>query len=214
MLRWGGGNQGEVRPATVYRSGQLSPSGLSRAIREHGIKTVLNLRGENPDQSWYRDERRTTVSEGATQIDFPMASDQWLSRQQLTGLIEILDHAEPPVLVHCEWGAERTGLTCAIAELLRPDGTIASARAQFSAYYLFLPIKDGLVMRGHLDRYARWLELRGEPHTPRAFREWAAHVYVPGRPSREYWPLQVYPIKVVSRPGRDRVAVWGEGARK
>ena len=138
-----------------------------------------------------------------------MSSDQWLSREQSTALLDILDHASYPILIHCEWGAERTGLVAAITELLRDDASLADATAEFSPYYLFLPIKDGLVMRGHLDLYADWLDRTHHAHTPATFRSWLSEVYQPGNPSREHWPCNPYPLKIVSRPEGGSVSTWG-----
>lgn len=209
-VRWTTGNFGTVVPERIYRSGQPTPVFLSRAIRDHRIRTVLNLRGSNPDQAWYRGEREATLAAGATQVDFPMSSDQWLSHDQARTLLEILDRAEYPILIHCEWGAERTGLVSAICELLRPGGTLDDARREFSTYYLFLPLKDGRVMRGHLDRYAEWLGRRGEEHSPETFRLWLTRSYQPGSPSRQHWECNPYPLKVVTRPGAEAVAMWGK----
>lgn len=197
------GNLGTIVPGRIFRSAQLSPERLAGLIRTRGIKTVLNLRGANPDQSWYRAESATTVASGATQIDVPMASDQWLSREQVQTLLEVLDSAQEPILVHCEFGAERTGLVSAMIELLRPGGNLESARSQFSVRYLFVPFKDGLVMRGHLDAYEAWLLAEHTPHSPERFRQWLTAVYRPGMPSREYWPCNPYPRKVVTTPGPD-----------
>ena len=213
-LRYATGNFGTVQSGRVYRSAQPSGSSISRTLRDHHIKTVLNLRGENVEQAWYRDERDATLAAGAIQLDFPMASDQWLSCAQLAGLIDILEHADAPMLIHCEWGLERTGLVSALSELLRPNGSLSSAYAQFSLYYLFIYWKDGRVMRGHLDSYAQWLSQTHRDHSPATFRFWAAEIYQPGRPSREYWPMEVYPIKVVTRPNGARVAVWNERAKR
>jgi protein tyrosine phosphatase (PTP) superfamily phosphohydrolase (DUF442 family) len=198
--RWGTGNFGAVAPGRIYRSAQLSPGGLARTLRVHRIRTVLNLRGSNPDQPWYRAERAATLAAGATQVDVPMSSDQWLSRDQARTLLQVLDGSDYPLLIHCEWGAERTGLVSAIAALLRPGSTPADARAQFSPYYLFLPIRDGRVMAGHLDGYEAWLREHRATHTPDQFRRWLVEVYRPGFPSRETWPYNPYPLVVVTRP--------------
>jgi hypothetical protein len=88
----------------------------------------------------------------------------------------------------------------AIAELLRPGGSTAAARRQFSAWYLYLPVKDGLTMRGHVELYEAWLARAGRAHTPQVFREWVAREYRPGYPSREDWPFDPYPLVVISRP--------------
>src|SRR5215211_1350251 len=49
-------NFGVVTPGRVYRSAQMPAGSLARTVREHRIKTVLNLRGANPTQHWYRAE--------------------------------------------------------------------------------------------------------------------------------------------------------------
>lgn len=202
-VRRSAGNFGTVEPGRVYRSAQLDAGAIGRAIREHGIKTVLNLRGPNPDQAWYREEVAATVASGATQVDVPLASDQWLSRAQAATLLDLLGRVEYPILIHCEFGAERTGMVSAFVELLKPGGTLADARAQFSIRYLFLPVKDGLVMLGHVDRYESWLRDHGLAHTPDQFRRWLSSDYRPDSPSREYWPCNPYPLKVVTRLGPD-----------
>ena len=200
FTRWIGGNQGTVAPGMVHRSGQLSGSGLGRTIRSKGIRAVLNLRGGNPSERWYQEERGATLANGATLIDFAMASDMYLSRNQARALVELLERCEKPMLIHCQWGAERTGLASAFAELLRPGGSLRNARAEFSPYYLYLPIRDGLTMRRHLDRYESWLAGQRVGHSPETFRRWVRDGYTPGSPSREEWPYDPYPLVVVHRP--------------
>jgi hypothetical protein len=202
--RWGTGNFGVVEPGRIYRSAQLGPGGLARTLGAYRIRTVLNLRGSNPDRAWYRAERAATLAAGATQVDVPMSSDQWLARDQARTLLEVLDAGAYPLLIHCEWGAERTGLVAAIATLLRPGSSLADARAQFSPYFLFLPLRDGRVMAGHLDAYEAWLRRKRVDHTPARFRLWLAQDYRPGSPSREYWPYNPYPLVVVTRPPAGR----------
>ena len=99
----------------------MSPSALLRTLREHQVKTVLNLRGPNPRDSWYRDEVATTLAAGATQIDLPLSSCVWMSRIQFRTLVRVLDTCEYPVLFHCAWGSERTGLAAAVASCCRPE---------------------------------------------------------------------------------------------
>lgn len=212
-VRWVGGNQGALVPDQVYRSGQLTGGGLTRAIERHGVKTVLNLRGSNPDEPWYQDEREATLAAGATLVDVAMASDLWLTREQARVLVDVIETCERPMLVHCQWGAERTGLVSAIIELLRPGGSLKSAYGVFSPYYLYLPISDGLVMRAHVDRYAGWLSAQKIEHAPDVFRRWLTSVYAPGSPSREEWPYDPYPLAVITRPGDPRSPVDGPSSR-
>ncbi|WP_250846629.1 phosphatase domain-containing putative toxin [Aquisphaera insulae] len=179
----------------------MPPNALARTLREQHIRTVLNLRGSNPRERWYRDELRATLDAGATQVDIPLSSCVWMSRIQLRTLVKILESSEYPLIVHCAWGSERTGLTAAISELLRPGGTIDSARAQLAIRYLYVPLGDGKIMGELVEQYAGWVRERGLSHDPSVFRRWVESGYLPGKPSREAWPYDPTPLSVVTRPG-------------
>jgi protein tyrosine phosphatase (PTP) superfamily phosphohydrolase (DUF442 family) len=204
-----------VQPGRIYRSGQMPARALEPTLEEHRIKTVLNLRGANPDESWYRDEMESTRTRGATHVDIAMSSCLWMSRAQLKTLVRTLDTVEYPLLIHCAWGSERTGLASAFAELLRPNSEIADARAQFSVRYLFVRVNDGKVMAEHLDQYEEWLNNQGIAHTPANFRRWVDEGFRPGHPSREDWPYDPYPLVVIKPPNRaaaSRPVAAGEAA--
>jgi protein tyrosine phosphatase (PTP) superfamily phosphohydrolase (DUF442 family) len=193
-------NFGQVLPGAIFRSGQMPPSALAQTIREHGIKTVLNLRGSNPSDAWYRNELAATLDNGATHVDVAMSSCLWISRAQLHALVERLEKSERPLLIHCAWGSERTGLTSAFAALLRPGGTLDDARAQFSIRYLFVRMNDGKVMAEHLDQYESWLHRIGLTHSPANFKRWVDEGFKPGHPSREDWAYDPYPLVIINRP--------------
>ena len=200
-VRRASGNLGTIEPDRVYRSAQLTPAQLINVVGRHHIKTILNLRGSNPDQSWFNQEVSTAMDCGVNHVSIPVASDQWLSHEQVETLLQVLDNAEYPMLVHCEFGAERTGLVSAIIALLRPKSTLQDGYSQFTAAHMFLPIKDGLVMLGHIQKYESWLKASGKIHEPAQFCQWLKEIYTPEKPSREYWPCSPYPRKVVWSPG-------------
>ena len=204
--RLGTDNFATVVPSGVYRASQMRADALDRALKQHRIKTVLNLRGEHLDQPWYRDERDTTLRDGATQVDIALSSSEWMSRAQARALVAVLDRGERPILIHCLHGSERTGVVTAFSELLRPGGSIATARAQFSWRYLFLGVGNGARMPRHLDRYEAWLASRSRTHTPDLFRRWVREIYIPERPSREYWAHDAVPPVVVTKPDGTRLA--------
>jgi len=193
-------NFGTVQPGRIYRSGQMPPAVLARTLADYRIKSVLNLRGPNPNLPWYPPERETTLRAGATQIDIPMSSCVWMSRVQLCTIIDALESADYPLLIHCAWGSERTGLVSAFAELLRPGATLRDARAQFSLGYLFLRVNDGKIMAEHLDRYEEWLQAQRLRHNVVNFKRWVNEGFQPGVPNREQWPYDPYPLIVVTRP--------------
>jgi len=198
------GNFAEVEPGRVYRAGQMDAESLARVVRERKIKTVLNLRGAHPEESWYRAELAAVVGEGATQMDVALSSREWMSRAQAATLGDALASAERPLLIHCFNGSERTGLASAFAELLRPGATMADARAQFSWRYLFVRLSNGVVMLRHLEAYEGWLKARKLDHDPARFRRWVTQEFRPAGPGRDDWPFDPVPLIVVTPPRKSR----------
>ncbi len=66
----------------LYRSAQLDASSLTAAIKEYGIRTVINLRGEDTDDS-YIAEPKASDEAAVKHIDFGLSSGDDLSDQQL-----------------------------------------------------------------------------------------------------------------------------------
>jgi protein tyrosine phosphatase (PTP) superfamily phosphohydrolase (DUF442 family) len=98
----------------VYRSAQLSGDSLATAIQEHGIKTVVNLRGENTGADWYKSEMSTVERMGVRHYDFDLSASREVSDKEMETILVTLDHAPKPVLIHCKNGADRTGLVGAL----------------------------------------------------------------------------------------------------
>src|SRR5262249_3124174 len=125
-----GTNEHAVIPGLVYRCAQRSGSDLERTIREHGIRTGVNLRGSNPLIPWYIEEAQATLCTGINQEDICFSAGRLPSFVEVRRLLEVLDRAEYPILLHCKRGADRTGLASAVVVLLRPGSTLADARWQ------------------------------------------------------------------------------------
>jgi protein tyrosine phosphatase (PTP) superfamily phosphohydrolase (DUF442 family) len=184
----------------VYRSDQMAPDTLALVIRKLGIKTVINLRGPNPGDFWYDQERLTTLANGAQQVDMPLSSCEWMSRDQALSLAEALKTARRPLLIHCFHGSERTGLASAMTRLLTDGQTVDDARKSFSWWYLFTGLGDGVVTLRQFEQYRAWLAEHQKDHTPEVFMTWLKTDFKPGKPSRELWPYDPYPLLVRSRP--------------
>lgn len=132
------GNFHEVVPGLFYRSAQLDAEGLANTIQTYGIRTVINLRGENPDQ-WYVDERRTATEAGVRYIDFGMSSGEDLTDARQDQLVTILTDAPRPMLVHCYAGADRSGLVSAAYQLVVGKRPPDEAAGQLSFWYGHFP---------------------------------------------------------------------------
>ena len=133
------GNIHDVESGKVYRSGQLWPSQLSSLLREKGIRTVINLRGENPDRAWYNDELLVAKTAGVRHISLPMSANREPNDALLATLINTLATAELPVLIHCEAGADRSGLASALYKLTVQHTAPLEADRQLSFWYGHFP---------------------------------------------------------------------------
>jgi protein tyrosine/serine phosphatase len=108
------GNFHEVVAGQLYRSNQPSVEELARYAKDHGIRTVINLRGANESKAWYRDEVETSRELGLNHIEFGMSASQELDMNRVNELVSIMRDAPKPILIHCKAGADRTGLATAL----------------------------------------------------------------------------------------------------
>lgn len=168
-----GANFHTVVDRQCYRSAQPTNRLLGALQVRPGIRTVINLRGDNRGLDWYDAEHRFAVRNGLTIIDVPMASNWPPDTPDFHALIRALDEAPRPILLHCNSGADRTSLASALFMLLTPGKTLADARGQISfrfGHRFWSGAADlGLV----LDAYEEWLAARETTHTPDRFRQWA-----------------------------------------
>jgi protein tyrosine/serine phosphatase len=104
------GNFHEVLPGQLYRSAQPDAAALDWAVKRYGIRTVINLRGENPGAAWYREEIAESRSLGLTHVDFRMSAGSPLTVARSEELIALMRAAPKPILIHCRSGSDRTGL--------------------------------------------------------------------------------------------------------
>lgn len=176
-----GGNFHEVVRGEVYRSAQLSPATLEAYIRAYRIRTVINLRGENFDDEWYHREIETTVRAGAVFEDVGLWAYSPPPPGELIRLVDFLEHAETPILVHCHTGADRAGLASVLALLLRTDTSLSQAHGQLTLYYGHNRWGKAACHDRLLDRYEEWLQATGKPHSPDMLRHWVRHLYDPER---------------------------------
>lgn len=113
-----------VDDGALYRSGQLSGKQLEHVIRTHGIKTVVNLRGIQPDRSWYRDELEVCRRNNVEMIDVALDSGV-PERGEVAALLDAYHHAPRPILVH-SWSSQgsvglASGLYRAVVREEPPD---------------------------------------------------------------------------------------------
>jgi protein tyrosine phosphatase (PTP) superfamily phosphohydrolase (DUF442 family) len=108
-----GGNVRAVSPGKVYRSAQLWPDHLRQVIREHGIKTVLNLQGKDHGDL-AQTETALCREAGAEYRHAQLSAVRLPGPRELQRVVDALDQAQYPILIHCRAGADRSGLVSAL----------------------------------------------------------------------------------------------------
>ena len=129
------GNFHTVIAGEFYRSAQPNAAQLEKYVTDHGIRTVINLRGTNEGAPWYHEEIVTASALGVQHIDFRMSASRIVTDDAAERLIEIMKNAPKPILVHCKGGADRTGIASAIYSRAIAGMDEGSAEGQLSVYF-------------------------------------------------------------------------------
>ncbi len=95
----------------VLRGGQPTQKGLE-VLKSLGVKTIINLRGENDKLKW---EREFTKKLDMSFYHIPMSVYSQPTDEQIIKFLKVVINKEnQPVFVHCESGRDRTGAMVAL----------------------------------------------------------------------------------------------------
>ena len=122
-------NRHEVIAGQVYRSAQLNPSRMAAYVTGNGIRSVINLRGPNPGMPWYGKELALAQQLGLHHYDIRLSKKTMPTPSQLAYIVQVLESAPKPLLLHCCSGSDRTGFVAAVALLLH-DASLVQAQQQ------------------------------------------------------------------------------------
>lgn len=91
----------------IWRSGQPTSDGYS-ALAKQGLKTVVNLREEFPQD-------KDLVPKGVKYVYIPIADEHAPTKEQAKQFMEVASNPENwPLLVHCHGGEGRAGVMSAL----------------------------------------------------------------------------------------------------
>lgn len=148
-----------VVEGVVYRSAQPTPEALARYAKEHGIRSIINLRGNNSGKDWYDAERVAAKAQGIAHYDFGMSARKQLDQQRAQELINLMSTAEKPVLIHCEGGADRSGLASALylAAIAKAGEEAAESQMSLRFGHISLPMAAAYAMDRTFEALEPWL---------------------------------------------------------
>jgi len=123
----------------AYRSPQLTGKEFSEAIQRLGIKTIINLQGERPEESWYVEEKKAAESAGIALVNIRMKPSRLPHRKDLLKLLDTFKSAKRPILIHCAAGADRAGEASALYQMIYMGKSREEALQMLTAKYYHNP---------------------------------------------------------------------------
>lgn len=90
------GNFHTIEPEYAYRSDTLGADHLRAIAATYGIRTIINLRGPSPGESWYDSEKAVADNLHVPMINIAMRDDEVPSPQTLDALLVALKDAPRP----------------------------------------------------------------------------------------------------------------------
>jgi protein tyrosine/serine phosphatase len=151
-LTWAGGGKyyfiakrfGVVVPGQLFRSGQISKWVQEDQWKAYGIRAVIDLTGNTPEDEDQQHEVTLARKLGFEHNRFPLRGDGTGDIVSYADAVEAIvkyEKAGVPVLVHCSAGAQRTGGVVASYRMLIQGWTPEEALREMQDY-TFRPKRD------------------------------------------------------------------------
>jgi undecaprenyl-diphosphatase len=148
------GNFHAITPAEAYRSGQLDNHKLAEYVKQYNIRSILNLRGKHSGESWYEEEVATCAKLDVTHYDVSLSSDHELTEAEVGQLLDIFSTAPRPILIHCQAGADRSGLVAAMWKVVVDKEPKDVAAQQLSLRYGHFPVGETHAMDRFFEKWS------------------------------------------------------------
>jgi protein-tyrosine phosphatase len=155
----------------VYRSAQLSIPALDALLARNHIVSVVSLRKDDPPAPEFALETAHLAELGVAHENIPMSPTRLPKPEAIASLVARFEEGPYPMLVHCEEGADRTGLAMVVWLVLYGDKSLAEARASE------LSIRNGHFSFGQAHAMDDFFELYGRTARGQSLREWMLRTY-------------------------------------
>jgi protein tyrosine/serine phosphatase len=134
------GNFHPITPGEAYRSAQLDTDELNYYFRKYGIRSIINLRGKNDGESWYAEETVFCRNFGIRHYNLGLSADKTPTPNDINELLRLFSIAPRPVLIHCQAGADRSGLAAALWKMVIDGSSKSEAMKQLSIRFGHMPL--------------------------------------------------------------------------
>ena len=168
--------------ADAFRSSQPTMLQLRRMVRKHGIKTILNLKGDNPGSAYLAFEREQCAKLGVKLIDVDIKSRETPWPENLRTAKGLFESIEYPMWMHCKAGADRTGIYATLFQYFHQR--IPVDRTDQLKLWPYGHIR--LSEAGKIDNYLKLYKAYRAEHPDVDLLDWAETVADRDKIDREY----------------------------
>jgi tyrosine-protein phosphatase SIW14 len=143
--------------AILIRSPQPSAGDLHDLHAEHGIRTVLNLRGEQePGVSWFEEEACAVAEIGARWVHLRVSGRNPPEPEEVEAFFRLVeDPGSWPILMHCLGGVHRTGALTALYRIQYQGWDNARAVEEMEDHWFDWTTRDREPLKEWVRRYRR-----------------------------------------------------------
>jgi protein tyrosine phosphatase (PTP) superfamily phosphohydrolase (DUF442 family) len=140
----------------LIRSPQPDSDDLRSLHERFGVKTVVNLRGESPGESWFEEERRGVEAIGARWVHLRTSGKREPGPELVQSFLELVeDERNWPIVIHCQGGVHRTGLLAALYRIQYQGWSPKQAIREMEDCYFDWTVNDREALKRWLRGYQR-----------------------------------------------------------
>jgi protein tyrosine/serine phosphatase len=147
------GNFHPITPGEAYRSAQMDQDELEYYIHKFEIKSIINLRGKNDGKQWYTEETAISQNYGISHYNLGLSADRAPTSLEIEELLRLYSIAPRPVLIHCQAGADRSGLAAALWKMVVDGSSKSEAREQLAVRFGHMPFGPTQAMDAFLEKW-------------------------------------------------------------
>ena len=147
------GNFHSITPGEAYRSAQLDKDELEYDIRKYKIRSIINLKGKDGGEPFYEEEIAICRDMEVRHYDLGISADKTPSSHDIEKLLMLFINAPRPVLIHCQAGADRSGLAAALWKVVIDGAPKSVAREQLSIRYGHMPFGPTQVLDAFFENW-------------------------------------------------------------
>jgi protein tyrosine phosphatase (PTP) superfamily phosphohydrolase (DUF442 family) len=148
----------------LIRTPQPDAGDLEELHDRHGVRTVLNLRGENEEKGWFQEERRGVRAIGARWEHLKVSGTRTPEPDLIAEFFALVEDRERwPIVMHCAGGIHRTGVLSALYRVQYQGWDAERAVEEMEDHWFDWTTRD----RDALKRFLRAYEVDPDRHVQR-----------------------------------------------